>query len=202
MTPLLKFCGMMRKEDVAAAAALHPDYIGFILSPGFRRSVTPEDFAEMRPLLNGTGIRAVGVFVDALPDEICAFAPMLDVIQLHGSEDNRFLEALRQETGKPVIKAFCIRSAADLEAAAQSAADTVLLDSGTGTGQAFDRTLIADFARPYLLAGGLTPETVGAAAAALHPFGVDVSSGIETGGRKDAEKMRRFAENLRNACTV
>ena len=194
----VKLCGMMRPEDVQAAAALHPDYIGFILSAGFRRSISRERFLAMRPLLADSGAKAVGVFVDASAEEILAYAEMLDVIQLHGKEDDAFIAEIRQRTGKPVIKAFRIASQADLAADAKSAADLVLLDSGTGTGQTFDWSLLKDFPRPYLLAGGLHPENVRAAIDTLHPYGVDVSSGIETEGIKDAEKMRRFVENTRN----
>ena len=194
----VKLCGMMRPEDVQAAAALHPDYVGFILSAGFRRSISRERFLAMRPLLADSGAKAVGVFVDASAEEILAYAEMLDVIQLHGKEDDAFIAEIRQRTGKPVIKAFRIASAADLDAAAKSAADLVLLDSGTGTGQTFDWSLLKDFPRPYLLAGGLHPENVRAAIDTLHPYGADVSSGIETDGLKDAEKMRRFVENARN----
>ncbi len=194
----VKLCGMMRPEDVQAAAALHPDYVGFILSAGFRRSISRERFLAMRPLLADSGAKAVGVFVDASAEEILAYAEMLDVIQLHGNEYNSYIRELKQITGKSVIKAFRIASAADLAAAAKSAADLVLLDSGTGTGQTFDWSLLKDFPRPYLLAGGLHPENVRAAIDTLHPYGVDVSSGIETDGIKDAEKMRRFVENARN----
>ena len=89
-------------------------------------------------------------------------------------------------------------TAADLAAARASSADFILLDNGAGgTGEAFDRSLLAGFDREYILAGGLDSETVGSAVRALRPFAVDVSSGIETGGFKDTEKMRAFVEAVR-----
>lgn len=194
----VKLCGLMSAADAAAANRCLPDYAGMILSAGFRRSVTPETASGIRQTLD-SAIPAVGVFVSAQPDEIAAYANrgIIQYVQLHGSEDAAYLRRLRQICTLPVIQAFRIGSADDLEQAAQSEADLILLDSGTGTGARFDWTLLKGFSRPYLLAGGLTPENVAEAVRMLRPFGVDVSSGIETDGRKDAGKMRRFTESAR-----
>nr|MCR5584867.1 phosphoribosylanthranilate isomerase [Lachnospiraceae bacterium] len=94
----------------------------------------------------------------------------------------------------PVIKAFKIQTEKDAEEAEKSCADYILLDSGAGTGKVFDWELLKDIKRPYFLAGGLNPENVGDAIRLLHPYGVDVSSGLETCGLKDKNKMTAFKE--------
>lgn len=195
----IKFCGMMRAADIAAANALHPDYIGFVFAPGSRRAVTPEQAAALKAQL-APDIRAVGVFVNAPPAQIAALlaAGTIDIAQLHGQEDEAYLQALRALTDKPVIKAFRVDTAADLKRAAAFPADGLLLDSGAGgTGTAFDWTLLRDFKRPYFLAGGLSAENVGKAIQKYRPYAVDVSSGIETDGKKDAKKMAAFAAAVR-----
>ncbi|WP_455500642.1 phosphoribosylanthranilate isomerase [Gemmiger sp.] len=195
----IKFCGMMRAEDIAAANALHPDYIGFVFAPGSRRTVTPEQAAVLKAQL-APEIRAVGVFMNAPPAQIAALlaAGTIDIVQLHGQEDEAYLQDLRVLTDKPVIKAFRVDTAVDLERAAAFPADGLLLDSGAGgTGTAFDWTLLRDFKRPYFLAGGLCAENVGKAIQKYHPYAVDVSSGIETDGKKDAKKMAAFAAAVR-----
>jgi phosphoribosylanthranilate isomerase len=114
----------------------------------------------------------------------------ITVAQLHGQEDEDYIAALRAATGgKPVWKAFKIRSEADLAAANASSADMVILDNGYGTGQTFDWSLAGGITRPFFLAGGLTPENIPAAIAQLDPTGLDLSSGVETDKKKDPEKM-------------
>ena len=196
----LKLCGLMRAADAEAVNAVRPELAGIILSPGFRRSVTAETAAEIRRALDRL-IPAVGVFVNAQIREITAFASrgIIQLVQLHGTEDDAYIWQLRRVCTLPIIKAFRIASADDLQKAERSDADLVLLGSGTGTGQTFEWSLLNGFPRPYFLAGGLTPENAAAAIEALHPYGVDVSSGIETDGQKDAEKIRRFAEIVRQS---
>ena len=196
----IKMCGMMQPKDVIAACTAGADYIGFILSDGFRRSIGLGTFCELASYADdyNRDAKKVGVFVNEPMENILEYyAEMLDVIQLHGNEYNDYITELKARTGKPVIKAFKITSEDDVKYAQKSKADFVLLDSGTGTGKLFDHSLVKDIGRPYFLAGGLDPENVAEAIGALHPYAVDVSSGIETDGRKDAEKIRRFAETVR-----
>lgn len=195
----IKFCGMMRPEDIAAANAVHPDYIGFVFAPKSRRAVTPRQAEALKSLL-APDIQAVGVFVNAPVEQVAALlaAGIIDIAQLHGQEDANYLDRLYAQTGKPVIKAFRVDSAADLQRAAAYPADGLLLDSGAGgTGTVFDWSLLQNFKKPYFLAGGLAPENVRDAIEKLHPYAVDVSSGIETNGRKDAQKMAAFAAAVR-----
>ena len=195
----IKLCGLSRSGDIDAANDLLPDFIGFVFAPKSRRYVSPETAAELRARLD-PAVRAVGVFVNEPPERVAALlaAGTIDIAQLHGAEDEAYIARLRQMTDRPVIKAFRVDTAADLAAARESSADFILLDNGAGgTGEAFDRSLLAGFDREYILAGGLDSETVASAVRALRPFAVDVSSGIETGGFKDTEKMRAFVEAVR-----
>lgn len=199
----IKFCGLTRPGDILAANALKPEYIGFVFAPASRRYLPPEQAAALRQLLD-PDIRAVGVFVDETPETVAGLLNrgVIHLAQLHGREDGAYLRRLRALTRRPVIQAFRIQSAADLAAAGQSSADFVLLDSGAGTGTRFDWSLLRDFRRPYFLAGGLTPDNAARAVAALHPFAVDVSSGIETDGGKDPIKMAAFAVAVRKDAQV
>ena len=197
----IKMCGMMQPKDVIAASELGADYVGFILSDGFRRSIGLGTFCELISYLDDwqSTAKTVGVFVDEPIENILAYyAESLDMIQLHGNEYNSYITELRERTGKPIIKAFKITCEDDVQRAQKSKADYVLLDSGTGTGKLFDHSLIQDIGRTYFLAGGLNPENVAGAIQTLHPFAVDVSSGIETDGQKDKNKMAAFAAAVRN----
>ena len=192
----IKICGMRRKEDIEAAGACRPDYVGFILSPGFRRSVTLQE-AELLADLLAPGILKVGVFVNETIESVIEAAGFLDQIQLHGAEDNAYIKELRTQTAKPVIQAFRIRSADDLKRAMESEADYLLLDNGTGTGEAFDWSLIREMDRPWILAGGLGPDNVAEAVRRFRPYAVDLSSGAETDGWKDPVKMAQCVEAVR-----
>lgn len=195
----IKLCGLKRPQDIQAANELLPAYIGFVFAPKSRRYVHPDRAEELRRMLN-PGIIPVGVFVNETPETVAALLDrgIIDIAQLHGKEDAAYIRRLRQLTQKPLIQAFRIDTPADVAAAQASTADYVLLDSGTGgTGTCFDWSLLQDIQRPYFLAGGLTPENVGGAVATLHPYAVDVSSGIETDGAKDKEKMTQFVRAVR-----
>ncbi len=195
----IKLCGLMRPSDIEAANLLHPDYVGFVFARKSRRYVSLERVKTLKELLH-PDILAVGVFVDEEPDAVAAWlaAGVIDLAQLHGGEDEAYMEKLRGLTDKPIIKAFSVKGEGDIRNANESSADYVLLDAGDGgTGTAFDRELLAGMNRPYFLAGGLEPSTVGEAVRRWRPYGVDVSSGIETDGVKDADKMREFVDHVR-----
>ena len=194
----IKFCGLTGDCDIDAANELRTEYIGFVFAPKSKRYVTPERAAELKRRL-AAGIKAVGVFVN---DNLYHVAELLnrgviDIAQLHGSEDEEYIGHLRQLTGKPIIRAFRIKTAEDIAEAEKCTADHVLLDSGAGTGEVFDWKLIKNMKRPYFLAGGLSPDNVENAVEQLTPYAVDVSSGIETDGVKDKVKMAAFAAAVR-----
>ncbi len=197
----IKLCGMSRVTDIETVNELLPEYIGFIFVPGRRRNIAPELAAELKRRLLPE-IQAVGVFINEEPERVAQFLRegLIDIAQLHGTEDEDYIKRLRGLTKKPIIKAFRIETEEDIQRAGASTADYVLLDSGIGgTGRVFDWTHLQKMKRPYFLAGGLTVENVRPAVERLRPYAVDVSSGIETEGLKDRMKMREFVRQVRGA---
>lgn len=193
----VKICGIMDLESALVAAAAGADALGFVFAPSPRR-ITPDHARNICRVLPPF-ITRVGVFVDAPADEVLTVVEYcgLDVVQLHGSESPDYCRAL----GRRMIKAFRMGKGVLPTELADFPVDAILLDTHVagqmgGTGRPFDWQLAAGLKlpRPLLLAGGLTPENVGRAVAMVRPYGVDVSSGVETGkpGQKDAEKIRRF----------
>ena len=194
----IKLCGLRRAEDIEAANGLQPDYIGFVFAEKSRRRVDPDTAGALKALLR-PGIQAAGIFVDAEAETVAELLNqgVIDLAQLHGHEDPAYIARLRRLTERPLIQAFRVASEADALKAEQSPADFVLLDAGAGDGVTFDWQLLRGVRRPFFLAGGLSPENVGQAVGEVRPFGVDVSSGIETDGMKDIQKMRAFVAAVR-----
>ena len=195
----IKLCGLTRPEDIAAANVLQPEYIGFVFAAKSKRAVSREIATALKAQLS-PGIQAVGVFVNEAPETVAGLlnAGIFDIAQLHGQEDAAYIARLRGLTARPLWQAFRVTDAASLAKAQKSPADLVLLDSGTGgTGTTFDWTLLEKFDRPYFLAGGLGPDNAADAVRQLHPYAVDVSSGIETAGKKDPAKMAAFVAAVR-----
>ena len=195
----IKICGLMRPQDIDMVNEVCPDIAGFILASGRRRTVTPEQMRELTGRLKPE-IRSAAVFLDQDIRRIADLAAegLMDIIQLHGHEGNEEIRYLRSRTDKTVIKAFRIDTAEDIRRAEDSEADLVLLDHGAGgTGQAWDWSLLTGMKRPFILAGGLDSENVQEAVRKTQPFGVDVSSGVETDGCKDREKILRFVRTVR-----
>lgn len=209
MPVLAKICGI-RDDDALVAAVNHgAAYIGLVFFPPSPRSLTPAEAAE---LVDGLpeDVKKVGLFVDPTDDQLAeALAHVrLDLVQLHGSETPARVEQIRQDWGVPVAKAVGIADAADLTAAEAFAdvADMLLFDAKPpagadrpgGHGAAFPWPLMRDWKRPdipWMLAGGLTPETVAEAVRLSGAAMVDVSSGVERErGVKDPELIRRFLE--------
>ena len=194
----IKLCGLSRKCDIEWANALKPEYIGFVFWSKSKRNVPPEKAKELKGLLS-PDIKAVGVFVDEPIENVAELLNdnIIDIAQLHGGEDEEYIKKLRTLSDKPIIKAFLLKSENDAERAEKSTADYILVDSGTGTGKSFDWELLKNISRPYFLAGGLCCENISQAITALDPYAVDVSSGIETNGCKDKNKMAAFVAAVR-----
>ena len=194
----IKLCGLKRIEDIQTVNQLLPDYIGFVFAQKSKRYVSPAQAAELKSSLDPE-IASVGVFVNEKPEKVADLLnkDIIDLAQLHGSEDEAYIYRLRSLTYKPLIKAFRIKDKSNLEAAENCSADYILLDAGAGDGLTFDWSILQGFSRPYFLAGGLDPSNVKSAIAKLSPYAVDVSSGIETNGFKDAAKMKAFAYAVR-----
>jgi phosphoribosylanthranilate isomerase len=203
MNVQIKICGLFRREDAHAVNAALPDYAGFVFFEKSRRNVSSELARDIRAALD-EHIPTVGVFVNAPAEQIAALYQdgIISIAQLHGGEDNAEIESLRRRApGLAIWQAFKVRTAADLETAAQSAADTVLLDGGAGEGRVFDWALADTFPRPFILAGGLTPETIPEAVQTLRPFAVDLSTGVETDGIKDPQKIQAAVRAAREIIT-
>ena len=204
----IKICGLSRREDIESVNMVSPDYIGFIMGfPKSHRNITIERAKTLRAGLKEE-IQVVGVFVDAeisMIVDACA-QKVIDIIQLHGREDIRYIERLKAvlasvEVQAKIIKAIQVKSKEDLTLIKEVPADMILLDAGMGDGKLFSQEqmdLLKSVNRDYFLAGGLNPENVSELLESLHPFGVDVSSGVETEKKKDRKKIRRFVQNVRN----
>lgn len=196
--PKIKLCGLSSVSDIEAANALKPEFIGFVIWEKSKRNVSKDKAAKLKELLD-PDIKAVGVFVDEDMEIVADLLNrnIIDIAQLHGNEDNRYIAALKEKTDKPVIKAFQVKSSDDIADIEKSDADYVLIDSGQGTGKAFDWKILKGVKRDFFLAGGLDPDNVAEAVRATSPYAVDVSSGIESDGKKDRIKMERFVRNVR-----
>lgn len=197
----IKICGLRRIEDIEYVNEVKADFAGFILSPKFWRYIAPEQVKILRKNVPSS-TKIVGVVVDEDINYVASLINdgTIDIAQLHGSEDEDYIRKLRLLTSDRAVitKVFIIKSDEDIKKAQASSADYVLLDSGTGTGNTFDWTIIRDIGRDYFLAGGLNPSNVGEAVVKYQPFAVDVSSGVETEKIKDGEKIKLFAQAVRS----
>lgn len=216
----IKFCGLFREQDIDYANALNPDFVGFIFVEKSKRFV---DFATAKALKSrlDSRIKAVGVFVDSLMERIIEALSegIIDAVQLHGNENSAYIDALKacmqSDLGaeSPIIKAIKVSDSHSLsqsfEIQAKCGADFILLDSpNAGSGRAFDWNALAQslaksqdfthtFQSRFFLAGGVNAENI-QSAIALKPFCIDISSGIESGGRKDFAKMQTIINAIRS----
>lgn len=193
----IKICGLMRAEDIEAVNKYRPDYVGFVLAPSKRR-VSAQDVRRMSAKLEPS-IQRVGVFVDEDREMLAKIAEngIIDIIQLHGHEPEEDIVWLKARTKAAVIKAVSVRTGEDIEAYRHSVADYLLLDNGAGgTGSTFDWSTLENIKRPFFLAGGLNASNI-EEALKYNPYCVDVSSGVETAGRKDAAKIQEIIDIVR-----
>ena len=217
-TPKVKMCGISKVETIPAVVEAKPDYMGLVFAPS-KRQVTVDQAKTLVEALhkqytkrynNGTEqsnndeIKTVGVFVNETLDNLVTIAKgiNLDVVQLHGDEDEAFIQSLKGRTNVEIWKAVQIRSAADAEAWIDSSADMLLFDAyhkdeRGGTGEVFDWSCLDVFERPFMLAGGIDSTNVARAIRTVRPYGIDISSGIETDGVKDDEKITAFTNIVR-----
>ncbi len=196
----IKICGLRRMEDIQAVNEAKPDFCGFVIEvPGSFRSVTVSQAKELAAELD-RDIQAVGVFVNA-PETLAAELlnqGIISMAQLHGQEDETYIRRLRKLTDRPLIKAFSVRTRKDAEKAMESTADYILLDQGSGgTGIPFDWSLLPVIERPFFLAGGLGEDNLEIAVHRLHPYAVDLSSGVETDMWKDPVKIKKAVDIVR-----
>ena len=217
-TPKIKICGISKVETILAIVDAKPDYMGLVFAPS-KRQVTVDQAKTLVEELhkqytkrynngaeqsNNDEIKTVGVFVNETLDNLVSIATEanLDVVQLHGDEDEAFIQSLKERTNVEVWKAVQIRSAADAEAWIDSRADMLLFDAyhkdeRGGTGEVFDWSCLDEFERPFMLAGGIDSTNVARAIRTVRSYGIDISSGIETDGVKDNEKITAFTKLVR-----
>ena len=217
-TPKVKMCGISKVETIPAVVEAKPDYMGFVFAPS-KRQVTVDQAKTLVEELhkqytkrynngaeqsNNDEIKTVGVFVNETLENLVTIAKEanLDVVQLHGDEDEAFTQSLKERTNVEVWKAVQIRSAADAETWIDSSADMLLFDAyhkdeRGGTGEVFDWSCLDEFERPFMLAGGIDSTNVARAIRTVRPYGIDISSGIETDGVKDDEKIKAFTNIVR-----
>ena len=210
-TPKVKMCGISKVETIPAIVDAKPDYMGLVFAPS-KRQVTVEQAKILVEELhkqyavryNSETIKIVGVFVNETIENLLKIAEevKLDVIQLHGDEDESFIQILKEQSNVEVWKAVQVRSAADAEKWIDSSADMLLFDAyhkdeRGGTGEVFDWSSLDEFERPFMLAGGIDSTNVARAIRTVRPYGIDISSGIETNSVKDNEKMKAFTNIVR-----
>ena len=217
-TPKVKMCGISKVETIPAVVEAKPDYMGLVFAPSKRQVTVDQAKTLVEELHRGYAqkygsdtehdkndtIKTVGVFVNETVDNLITIAneANLDAVQLHGDEDEAFIQSLKERTNVEVWKAVQIRSAADAETWIDSSADMLLFDAyhkddRGGTGEVFDWSCLDEFERPFMLAGGIDSTNVARAIRTVRPYGIDISSGIETDGVKDDEKIKAFTNIVR-----
>lgn len=197
----IKMCGLRKPDEIIYANECLPDYIGFVFAES-RRKVSGEEAKKLGEQLDPL-VKKVGVFVNEPLRSLISISEEagLDIIQLHGDEDDEYIREVRHKTGKEIWKAVRVRTAKDIQAAQELPTDKLLLDSFSeesygGTGKVMDFAVLdqAEIRKPYFIAGGLTVDNLPVILRNTEPYGIDISSGIETGGVKDREKMRKVIQ--------
>lgn len=193
----IKLCGIKSEDDIKVINEVLPDYIGFVFAGKSKRYISFDTAKILKSKLDNR-VKAVGVFVNEDIENIAYLVKnkIIDIVQLHGNEDDRYINTLKKKINVPIIYAYQIKSKADIKSV-KNDTDFILLDAGAGCGETFDEALLEGFDSEYFLAGGLSIDNIKEKIIKLHPFGVDVSSGIETEGKKDAAKIRKFVSLVR-----
>jgi Phosphoribosylanthranilate isomerase len=195
----VKICGLSQRSDIEAVNEAGADYIGFVFVGKSRRYISPEKAAELKKYL-APQIKAVGVFVNEELEVILSLLErdIIDIVQLHGQEEEAFIRKLKANTTKPIIKAISVEYQKDIQKWEQTAADYLLFDNGAGgSGEKFDWSMIPSINKPWFLAGGLHKDNV-KEALQTGAFGLDVSSGVEIEGKKDKERIRELVTIVRS----
>lgn len=199
MRPLIKICGLTRQCEIDAVNAAKPDYIGFVFADS-RLKISVSQANCLRKRLS-PDIIPVGVFVNEPIEKIMPLIRngIIEAAQLHGDESEEYIKTLKTLTNKTVLKAIPVLKAGDVQKWSDTCADYILLDNkGGATGKPFDWNLIGEVRRKFFLAGGLNSENVKYAVEKFSPYAVDISSGVETNGLKDEEKIRTIIRRIRN----
>lgn len=193
MSVKLKICGIRRIEDVEIINKVLPDYVGFIFAPS-KRQINLETANILKNRLDSR-VKTVGVFVNSNIDYITNIVKkgVIDLIQLHGNEDELYISELRKNVDIEIIKAIKVN---EFNSINSSTASYILLDSGGGSGQTFDWELAPKINKPLFIAGGISIDNIKEAIDFFNPFALDVSSSVETDGFKDYEKIINLSNKL------
>lgn len=193
----IKICGLFKNKDIDYVNEARPDYIGFVFAKS-KRQVNYQQAKLLKARLDSQ-IKVVGVFVDSEIAEIDKLVndKIIDIVQLHGSENNEYINKLKQTIKVPVIKAVKVTSKTDLNSL-DYPVDYYLLDNQvSGSGETFDWSLIKDLNKPFFLAGGIDLDNLDEAMSKAD-YGIDVSSGVETNGIKDRNKIIEIVRRTKN----
>ena len=198
----VKICGLYRDDDIDYVNEVLPDYIGFVIYyPKSHRSIDLFEAKRLKEKLDSK-IKAIGVFVNQHIELVrTAYRQgIIDIVQLQGDENEEYIRTLKDKLGITIIKSFSIKTELDIELANKSNADIVLLYTEPKEGEEYYKFIldkIKDIKKDYILAGGLNADNVGSIVKKIHPYCVDVSSGVETNKKKDLEKIRNFVKAVR-----
>jgi phosphoribosylanthranilate isomerase len=201
--PKIKICGLSRPQDIEAVNNYLPDYIGFVFAKS-RRQVTADTAKELKEKLDNR-IKAVGVFVNESTETIASLchSNTIDIIQLHGDEEEAYIRHLKTLTATPIIKAVRVKKPLDVVKAREYTCDYLLFDTYTdteygGSGKTFDWSILTNIEKPYFLAGGIHAGNILTAGEQSSAYCIDVSSGVETDGYKDSDKIKEIIELIRS----
>lgn len=198
----VKICGLSRVNDILAVNIAKPDFVGFVFAKS-KRQITLEMAVNLKAYLSKS-IKTVGVFVNENIEtiELHYLSGVIDMVQLHGDEDNSYISRLKSTVPLDIIKAVRVQTASDIVQANNYKSDYLLLDTYSkdcygGSGTTFDWSLIRDINKPFYLAGGINIDNICQAITAVKPFCIDASSGVETDGQKDQSKIMNLVRSVR-----
>ena len=198
----IKICGLSRLEDIESVNEFMPDYIGFVFAKS-KRQVTKDKARELKEKVNPR-IKVVGVFVDEDKEEIVKLCNkgVIDLVQLHGYEDQAYIMELRKQVKLPIIKAIAVKNHSKISDDMKLSCDYLLFDSFSenkrgGTGQTFNWEKVSHIKRPFFIAGGINIENVLQVISKTKPYAIDLSSGVETDGYKDRVKIQELIYKVR-----
>lgn len=192
----IKICGLKRREDIEYVNKYQLDYIGFVFA-GKKRKLTYDQVVDLKKYLTSS-IQVVGVFVneDISFVEKLVKEHVIDLVQLHGQEDQKYIQALKEKVDVSIIKAIQIKNEDSFNE--HYDVDYYLYDHGTGgTGESFDWSMLKEVDKPVFLAGGINLLNIDDALK-KNVYALDVSSGVETDGFKDEKKIKKIVRRVRN----
>lgn len=197
MKTKLKICGLTREEDISMVNKIKPDFIGFVFAKS-KRQIDLKTAVFLKSKLD-PDIKSVGVFVNESIDNIIKVvnSKSIDLVQLHGDENNCYISKLKNLISIPIIKAIKISENSEKEKAYYEAADFLLIDSGCGSGKTFDWSIDLPTSKPLFIAGGISYENVEKAFEHFKPYAFDLSSSVEVNGFKNFDKMERISSKLK-----